>query len=301
MNSFDPPIVEVREAVERALGEDLDMRGDITTVALSDPGDCIEAQIVTRCAGVLAGTLAFSETFAAVDPEVVVTWHASEGDEISAAQELGRVQGSARSVLAGERTALNLLGHLSGVATLTRAYVQAAGPHLIVRDTRKTLPGLRLLEKAAVRAGGGSNHRLSLSDAILVKDNHLVLCGGDIGEAIARLRIAQPGVPIEVECDSISQVRGARDAGADLVLLDNMTPADVITSVAILEATPAEISGGITLANIASYSNTGARFVAIGALTHSAPSLDIGLDAEVRVSTGPVPTGRVPTTASARG
>jgi nicotinate-nucleotide pyrophosphorylase (carboxylating) len=182
-------------------------------------------------------------------------------------------------VLTAERTALNFLCHLSGIATLTRRYVEAARPAR-VRDTRKTTPGLRALEKAAVRAGGGVNHRGSLSDGILVKDNHLGGLGVD--EAVERARARWPGRTVQVECDTADQVKAALVAGADLVLLDNMAPDQVGVCVALVRAAPrpclVEVSGGVTLDNVAAYAAAGADLVAVGALTHSAPALDIGLD-----------------------
>jgi nicotinate-nucleotide pyrophosphorylase (carboxylating) len=184
------------------------------------------------------------------------------------------------SILISERTALNFLCHLSGIASLTRRYADAASPGADIRDTRKTTPGLRALEKAAVRAGGGLNHRGNLSDGLLVKDNHQV--GVSIEEAVARARALYPGRPIQVECDSLRQARSAALVGSDLVLLDNMTPAEVSECVSILRATGyggvVEVSGRVTLENVPAYASAGAQLISVGALTHSAPALDIGLD-----------------------
>ena len=189
------------------------------------------------------------------------------------------VHGPLRSVLTGERSALNFLGHLSGIATLTRAHVDACGGRARIRDTRKTTPGLRSLEKAAVRAGGGANHRGNLSDAILVKDNHLRTC--TIAEAVDRARARWPGVVVEVECDTLDQLAEAKAAGADLALLDNMTPDEVAKAVAIAAGSlPLEVSGRVTLDTVAAYAAAGADLISIGALTHSAPVLDIALDLE---------------------
>jgi nicotinate-nucleotide pyrophosphorylase (carboxylating) len=236
-------------------------------------------RFVARAAGVLAGTAAAAEVYAQLDPDVRVTWRKHDGDDLQAGDEFGWVHGRLRSVLTGERGALNFLGHLSGVATLTRAYVQAAGPRARIRDTRKTLPGLRSLEKAAVRAGGGVNHRGSLSDGILIKDNHLRV--SSITDAVARARQRWPGVVVEVECDTLEQVGEAKAAAADLVLLDNMSPEEVAEAAGILGAAiPIEVSGGIDLASVAAYAAAGADLISVGALTHSAPVLDLALDLE---------------------
>jgi len=196
---------------------------------------------------------------------------------VAAGEQLGRVSGPLRAVLTGERTALNLLCHCSGVATTTHRYVMAAHGEARVFDTRKTLPGLRAVQRAAVRAGGGFNHRDSLSDAVLIKDNHLAING--IAKSVERARSCWPGRLLEVECDSLEQVVEARAAGVDRVLLDNMNPEQVRRAVALLEgAVQVEVSGGVTLETITAYAESGADFVSVGALTHSAPVFDIGLD-----------------------
>ncbi len=213
-----------------------------------------------------------------------MSWSADDGDRLAAGVEIGRVSGRLAPILTAERTALNFLGHLSGVATLTGTFVAAvadAGGTLRVWDTRKTTPGLRSLEKAAVRAGGGANHRGNLSDWVLLKDNHLELFG--IADAVARARTRWPGRTVHVECGDLDQVRQAMAAGADALLLDNMTPDEVRSVVAeVRAADPSrpllEISGRVSLATIGAYATTGADMVSIGALTHSAPVLDIGLD-----------------------
>jgi nicotinate-nucleotide pyrophosphorylase (carboxylating) len=228
---------------------------------------------------VLAGRLAASETFAAVDADITVRWLAGEGDRIEPGQVVAEVQGPLASVLTAERTALNLLSHLSGVATLTRRFVDTAGPTTRIRDTRKTTPGLRALEKAAVRAGGGVNHRGSLSDGILLKDNHLA--GISIEAAVAQAKRRWPTVPCEVECDALDQVKMALAAGADLVLLDNMDPSEVAVAVQVVGGRiPVEVSGRVTWDTVAAYASAGADLISVGALTHSAPILDIGLDLE---------------------
>ena len=279
---FDPPISAVREAVARALAEDLGVLGDLTSTALI-PSDAIgTGHFVARVPGVLAGTAVATEVFAQLDSAVTVDWAAADGDRLAAGQRIGTVTGPLRSLLTGERSALNFLGHLSGIATLTRAHVDAAasaGGRCRIRDTRKTTPGLRALEKAAVRAGGGVNHRGNLSDAVLVKDNHLRHCG--IVDAVERARSRWPGVVVEVEADTLDQVAEAKAAGADLVLVDNMTPDEVARAVGIAGgAMPVEVSGRVTLDTVAAYAAAGADLISVGALTHSAPVLDIALDLE---------------------
>lgn len=272
----DPPITAVREVVARALAEDLGVFGDVTA-SLLRPGALTSAELVPRAPGVLAGRLAATETFAAVDSTVTLEWFARDGDRLEPGRSIARVEGPLASVLTAERSALNFLCHLSGVATLTRRFVEAAGGGLRVRDTRKTTPGLRALEKAAVRAGGGLNHRASLSDGILIKDNHLA--GISVDDAVAEARRRWPGLSCEVECDTLDQVKTALLAGADAILVDNMDPSQVAAAVALVgHRVPIEVSGGVTLDNVSSYVSAGADLVAIGALTHSAPVLDIGLD-----------------------
>ena len=280
-----PPRPAVREAVSRALAEDLGPLGDLTASLLS-PGATVDAALTPRVGGVLAGRLAAEETFAQLDAAITTEWLADDGDRLTAARPLAHVRGPLASVLTAERTALNFLCHLSGVATLTRRYVDAvAGTGARIRDTRKTTPGLRALEKAAVRAGGGVNHRASLSDGILVKDNHLA--GLSIEEAVAAARRKWPGRAVQVECDSRAQLKEALAAGADLVLLDNMAPDEVAECVrdAAAGSVPersgrcvVEVSGGVTLETVAAYAAAGADLISVGALTHSAPVLDIGLD-----------------------
>jgi nicotinate-nucleotide pyrophosphorylase (carboxylating) len=273
---LDPPVSSVREVVARALAEDLGVFGDLTA-GLLPPGATVAASIVAREQGVLAGRLAASETFAAVDAAVTVRWEVGDGEPLTAGLVLARIDGPLASVVTAERTALNLLGHLSGIASLTRRYVDAAGGRSRIRDTRKTTPGLRALEKAAVRAGGGVNHRGSLSDGILVKDNHLA--GLTIEVAVSTAHQRWPGVPCQVECDSLDQVKEALVAGADLVLLDNMDPTAVAAAVAVVGGRiPVEVSGRVALEDVAGFAQAGADLISVGSLTHSAPVLDIGLD-----------------------
>jgi nicotinate-nucleotide pyrophosphorylase (carboxylating) len=283
VHAAHPPVTAVREAVARALAEDLTPIGDLTS-ALLPPALEATALLVPRSPGVLAGRLCADETFRQVDARLDVRWAADDGDRVATGQELGRVSGPLAPILTAERTALNFLGHLSGIATLTARFVDAvdeAGGSLRVWDTRKTTPGLRALEKAAVRAGGGANHRGNLSDWVLLKDNHLELFG--IAPAVAHARERWPGRTVHVECGDLDQVRQAVAAGADALLLDNMTPDEVREVVAEVRAADPhrpllEVSGRVDLDTVRDYATTGADLVSIGALTHSAPVLDIGLD-----------------------
>jgi len=276
--------VTLRDLVASALAEDLGPLGDITS-ALLPAGASADAALVPRAGGVLAGRAPADEAFRQVDPSTVVEWTVDDGDRVVAGAAIARVRGRLATVLTAERTALNFLCHLSGIATLTRRYVEAAAPAR-VRDTRKTTPGLRALEKAAVRAGGGVNHRGNLSDGILVKDNHL---GGlSVEEAVERARRLWPGRTVQVECDTAEQVKAAVVAGAELVLLDNMSPDEVRSCVALVAGRAlVEVSGGVTLDTVAAYAAAGPDLIAVGAITHSAPVLDIGLDlAQVPVRGG---------------
>jgi nicotinate-nucleotide pyrophosphorylase (carboxylating) len=278
----DPPLDAVRQAVALALEEDLGPLGDLTA-ALVPVGLRARTEVVAREPGVLAGRLCALETFARVDDELAVRWHLPDGSALDKGTVVAEIEGSLRSILTGERTALNFLCHLSGVASLTRRFVDAvaaANPATRVLDTRKTTPGLRLLEKAAVRAGGGVNHRLSLSDSVLVKDNHLGGLG--IADAVARARELWPERTVEVECDRLGQVEEAAAAGADVVMLDNMGPAQVADAVDLVRQrggpTFVEVSGGVTLERAPALAAAGADLLSVGALTHSAPVLDLGLD-----------------------
>lgn len=281
-----PPAAVVREVVARALAEDLTPLGDLTS-SLVDPEASAVARLVPRAPGRLAGAACFTEAFAQVDGRVDVAWSAAEGDAVRPDQVLAEVAGPLAPMLTAERTALNLVGHLSGVATLTARYqevVDAAGGRARIWDTRKTTPGLRTLEKAAVRAGGGANHRGNLSEWILLKDNHLG--GTTIAGAVDAARRRWPGRTVEVECDRLDQVAESLRAGADALLLDNMAPDEVRRCVALAdEATPAggrrpllEASGGITLDTVAAYGTTGVDLISVGAITNSASVLDVGLD-----------------------
>lgn len=280
----DPPLPAVRDAVARALAEDLLPLGDLTA-SLVPESTTVAVEIVARQPGVMAGRLCALETYAQLDPAVTVDWHVPDGGSVASGTVVAVLSGPMRAVLTGERTALNFLGHLSGVATLTRRFVDvvtAANLATRVLDTRKTLPGLRALQKAAVRAGGGWNHRGNLSDAVLVKDNHIGGLG--IAEAVGLARRWWPGRMVEVECDRVDQVSEAVAAGATVVMLDNMSPDDVARCVALVRSHAGpdrvlvEVSGGITLDTAGAYAAAGADLLSVGALTHSAPVLDLGLD-----------------------
>jgi nicotinate-nucleotide pyrophosphorylase (carboxylating) len=263
--------------IERGLAEDL-ADGDVTSDALFGPDERCVATILAKQPGVVAGLGVARAVFARLDPELVVEPRAADGDEIGTVpRDLLRLEGRTRAILGGERLALNLLGHLSGIATLTRRFVDTVeGTGVWILDTRKTTPGLRLLEKEAVRLGGGVNHRLSLGDAVLVKDNHLRLTG-DIATAVARLREATE-LPLEVEVETLAEVEQALALGVERVLLDNMTPALVAKTVELAAGrAELEVSGGVTLANVRVYAETGVQLISIGALTHSAPALDVSL------------------------
>jgi nicotinate-nucleotide pyrophosphorylase (carboxylating) len=277
VSTFDPPRSIVSRVVENALAEDVGILGDITSLACVDEDERATAAFVARDDGVLAGIALATETYRQLDGRVEVTWTARDGDPVAGGAELGRVTGPLRSILTGERTALNFLCHCSGIATETHRCVLAARGKVRVLDTRKTIPGLRAVQRAAVRAGGGYNHRDSLSDAVLIKDNHVAASG--IAKSVERARSAWPGRMIEVECDTSFQVAEAREAGVDRVLLDNMTPEQVRDCVALLEgAAEVEVSGGVTLETIPAFADSGADYVSVGALTHSVTVFDIGLD-----------------------
>jgi nicotinate-nucleotide pyrophosphorylase (carboxylating) len=273
----------VAEVVARALAEDLADGPDVTTAATIGADQVGRADAVPRQAGVIAGLPVAAYVFAAVGQgRVDVDIKADDGDIAGPEQVLLSVVGPVRDLLTAERTALNLLTHLSGVATMTRIWVDAvSGSKAQIRDTRKTLPGLRALEKYAVRCGGGVNHRLSLSDAALIKDNH-VLAAGSVSRAFELVKAAAPDLLVEIEVDTVDQCSEAIAAGAQLILLDNMSLSDMKTCVALAAEADShvllEASGGLTLERAAAIADTGVDYLAIGALTHSSPVLDIGLD-----------------------
>lgn len=266
------------ELIRKALAEDLAGGQDITSVATVSGSEHVVADFVARKPGVIAGidmAVATLREVGITDIEVKL----NDGDQVNPGSILLTVRGDTRAILLAERTALNFLGHLGGIATLTHTWVKAiAGTGCVIRDTRKTTPGMRLLEKAAVVAGGGSNHRLSLSDAALIKDNHIAAAGGVV-EAFAKVRAAFPEAFIEIEVDTLDQLKEVATESPDLVLLDNMSPDECRTAVEFVAGRfKLEASGGISLENAKSYAESGVDYLAIGALTHSAPVLDIGLD-----------------------
>lgn len=273
----------VSAEVSRFLAEDVG-DGDRTTRLTVTPGARAAAAVVARQACVVAGLDVAREVFRQLDAAVVFQPGAADGDAVQAGHLLARLSGSAAAMLTGERTALNILQRLSGIATLTRRYVDAiAGTGAVVSDTRKTTPGLRLLEKYAVRAGGGRNHRAGLFDAVLVKDNHVVAAGG-MRAILAAIANAPPDVPVQVEVDSLRQLAAVVEHRVGAVLLDNMSPETVREAVRLVRAAPGgdhcwiEASGGITLANIRAYADAGVDTISIGALTHSSTSVDLALD-----------------------
>jgi nicotinate-nucleotide pyrophosphorylase (carboxylating) len=280
LTTTGPDLADLRRVVQTALAEDLRYGPDATTAACV-PADAVAvAAFRTRRPGVLAGLPAARAVLDTVVGDYEVLNARTDGDRLSAGDAVLTVRAPVRALLTAERTALNLLTHLSGVATATAAWVDAvAGTGARIRDTRKTLPGLRLLEKYAVRCGGGVNHRLGLGDAVLIKDNH-VAAAGSVGAALAAARALAPGLPCEVEVDSLDQLDEVLALGAELVLLDNFSPA--LTAEAVRRrggsATRLESSGGLELATARAYAETGVDYLAVGALTHSVTALDIGLD-----------------------
>jgi nicotinate-nucleotide pyrophosphorylase (carboxylating) len=266
------------DLIRRALAEDLAGGNDITSVATVSGDEHVIADFTARKSGVIAGIDMAIATLREVGL-TDITQHLRDGDRVVPGSVLITVRGDTRAILLAERTALNFLGHLGGIATLTDQWVAAvAGTKTVIRDTRKTTPGLRLLEKAAVVAGGGTNHRLSLSDAALIKDNHIAAAGGVIA-AFSKVRTAFPDAQIEIEVDSLEQLREVATQSPDLVLLDNMSPDQCREAVTFVDGRfKLEASGGITLENARAYAQSGVDYLAIGALTHSAPVLDIGLD-----------------------
>jgi nicotinate-nucleotide pyrophosphorylase (carboxylating) len=276
-SEFDAPASVVSEVVAVALAEDFGLLGDITSIACIRADQTASAKFVAREEGVLAGTALVDEVYRQVDPELEVVWELADGDPVEVGALLGEVSGSLQAILGGERVALNLLCHCSGVASLTRRYVRAARGRARILDTRKTLPGLRAVQRAAVRAGGGFNHRDSLATAVLIKDNHLSALG--LAKAVERARSRWPARIIEVECDTIEQVGEACEMGVDIVMLDNMTPDEVEKAVDLIDGRcQIEVSGGVTLDTVGSYAETGIDFISVGAITNSVRVLDIGLD-----------------------
>lgn len=281
-DAFLSPL-EIEDAVTRALAEDLGRAGDVTSVATIPEGRRGRAAVVARAAGTIAGLPLVVAALRKLDPDAEIAAHARDGTAVGAATALMTIAADARALLAAERVSLNFLGHLSGIASATAEFAKRmAHTRARVTCTRKTTPGLRALEKYAVRCGGGSNHRFGLDDAILIKDNHIAVAGG-IRTVLARAKaMAGHLVKIEIEVDSLDQLAEVLDAGgADAVLLDNMDPPTLRRAVAMVDGRlVTEASGGITLATAAAIAETGVDYLSSGAITHSAPSLDVALDIE---------------------
>lgn len=268
------------DIVARALAEDLGNRGDVTTSSIIPPDAVSTGNIVVRSEGVIAGLPLAGYVFRTVDPDVTFEVEASDGDPVVRGQIVATVHGSSRSILTAERTALNILGRVSGVATATAAFVDAViGTGAKITDTRKTLPGLRALDKYAVTVGGGVNHRMGLYDAVMIKDNHIV-AAGDISRAVLLARAdVGPDVMIVVEADRLSQLEEVMSTSANRVLLDNMDVETLAVAVATIDGAMAiEASGGVTLETVRAVAETGVDLISVGAITHSAPQLDVGLD-----------------------
>jgi nicotinate-nucleotide pyrophosphorylase (carboxylating) len=280
MNIRPPHALLVEPVVRHALEEDLGRAGDITSELTVPPDTRATAKLVARKAGTIAGLIAAECAFRLIDAKVSFRNEHADGETVAAGTVLAQIEGPARSILSAERVALNFLGHLSGIATATRALVDAvAGTKARITCTRKTTPGLRTLEKYAVRCGGGFNHRFGLDDAVLIKDNHLVAAGG-IKPAIERVRAGLGHMAkIEVEVDSLAQLEEALALGVDTILLDNMKPDDLKRAVALTKGRAVlEASGNVTIATVRAIAETGVDYISSGAITHSAPNLDVALD-----------------------
>lgn len=277
LHPLDP--ATYRDLVRRALEEDLG-RGDLTSDAVVDPETRGRGIFMAKSTCVIAGVDVAAEVFRQLDAAARFAFGCKDGDDCAPGTVIGEVTGKARALLAAERPSLNFLQHLSGIATLTRRFVQASGGRITILDTRKTLPAFRALAKYAVRAGGGTNHRMALDDGILIKDNHIRLVGG-VAPAVARAKSTGSGLPIEVEVQTLEEVDAALTAGADILLLDNMATDDIREAVRRARGrAKTEISGGVTLERISQLAATGADFASSGALTHSAPAADISLEIE---------------------
>jgi nicotinate-nucleotide pyrophosphorylase (carboxylating) len=272
---LDPEIY--RDIVRRALAEDIGA-GDVTTAATVDSSLRARGELVAKCDCVIAGLAVAEEVFRQVDPGATMTVHRPDGSRCVPADIVAEIYGTSAGLLTAERTALNILQRMTGIATMTRRFVEAADGRITILDTRKTTPMLRMLEKYAVATGGGTNHRIGLYDAILIKDNHIRLAGG-VGEAVARSRAAQPSMTVEVEAQSLEQVDEAIASGADIILLDNLSTDDIREAVRRIGGRArTELSGGVTLDRIPELAATGADSVSVGALTHSAPASDLSLE-----------------------
>ena len=279
-----PENFDVDEFVSRVLAEDLGSGGDVTSKVTIAEDARFTAEMNCRQPIVVAGVDIATAFFRRLDPDVRVEPLAKDGDALGVRSAVLRLEGKARAMLAAERSALNTLQHLSGIATLTRQFVEEiAGTGAILLDTRKTIPGLRALEKFASRMGGAQNHRMRLDDGLLIKDNHVVVCGG-VAEAVRRAKAANTGLQVQVEVDRIDQIEPALAAGADRLLLDNMPPQVLREAVAVVKGrVPLEASGGVTLETIREIAATGVNYISAGRITQSAPAVDIGLDYSIAV------------------
>ena len=279
LESFGIQADLVENLISHALAEDIPEGDDKTTIATIAPEQVSRVHLRARKDGVLAGTCVAGTVFETVGV-TKIKYEKDCGDSVKAGEVILTVEGNTRNILRSERVALNFISHLSGIATLTKRYVDAvAGTGATIRDTRKTTPGWRQLEKFAVRMGGGMNHRMNLSDGALIKDNHIA-AAGSITSAVNRVRSEFPGMELEVEVDTLEQLREALACNAEVILLDNMSIEMTKEAVALARGTNSKLesSGGITLENVRAYAETGVTYIAIGAITHSAPILDIGLD-----------------------
>lgn len=274
-----PPEFDVDAFVKQVLAEDLGRRGDVTSEATIGQDARFKAKVNARQSMVIAGIEIASAVFRALDSNVQIETLVDDGAPVDHGVTLMHLEGNARAMLAAERSALNILQHVSGIATLTRKYVdEIAGTGAVLLDTRKTVPGLRVLEKFAARMGGAQNHRMRLDDGVLIKDNHVAACGG-VAEAVRRAKAADTGLQVQVEVDRIDQIEPALLAGADRLLLDNMDPSMLREAVGIVGGrVPLEASGGVTLETIRFLAETGVDFISVGRITQSAPAVDIGLD-----------------------
>ena len=281
------PQFDVNDFVRRVLAEDLGSGGDITSAATIDPDARFTAEMNCRQPIIVAGLDIAVAFFRALDQGVRIDKPTGDGESVAAGTVLLRLEGNARAMLAAERSALNTLQHLSGIATLTRQYVDLIeGTGATLLDTRKTIPGLRLLEKYAARMGGAENHRMRLDDGLLIKDNHVAVADG-VAEAVRAARAANTGFPVQVEVDRIDQIEPALEAGADRLLLDNMLPPVLREAVAVVAGrVPLEASGGVNLDTIRAIAETGVNYISVGRITQSAPAVDIGLDCSLQKPAG---------------
>jgi nicotinate-nucleotide pyrophosphorylase (carboxylating) len=277
-----PATFDLMDFISRVFAEDLGRGGDVTSSATIDPEARFTAEMNARQDIVVAGLEIAAAFFRRLDVNISIEQLVDDGEAVGAGAMLMRLEGNARAMLTAERSALNTLQHLSGVATLTRRYVdEIAGTGAVLLDTRKTLPGLRVLEKYAARMGGAENHRMRLDDGVLIKDNHVAVCGG-VAEAVRRAKAANTGLHVQVEVDRLEQIEPALAAGADRLLLDNMAPPALQQAVALVAGrVPLEASGGVTLETIRAIAETGVDYISLGRITQSAPAVDVGLDYSV--------------------